>query len=61
MKSQILAKATAELTQDVTDKDLKTSDKNMEEILNGQYADKRGRDGVYGSSSKDNGKNKKEV
>jgi hypothetical protein len=61
MKSQILAKATAELTQDVMDKDLKTSDKNIGEILDGQYANKCGRDGVYGSSSKDNGKNKKEV
>ena len=49
MKSEILVKAEAKLTQDVINKDLKTSDKNLGEILN-EITSKHQPSGVYGSS-----------
>ena len=60
IKSEVLVKATAELTQEVTDKDLTAKQKNMKDILN-EVTSNNDRRAVHGSVYAGSGQNKEEV
>jgi hypothetical protein len=60
VKSQVFVKATAELAQEVLEKDLTAKAKNMGEILNEVTRDSNRRT-VHGSVPKSDGTNKEEV
>lgn len=60
MKSEVLVKATAELAQEVIDKDLTAKQKNMEEILN-EAAGNNDRGRIHGGVSKGSGTDKKKI
>jgi hypothetical protein len=59
-KSQVFVKATAELSQEVAEKDLKAENKNMGEIIN-EFAGTHQCGRIRESDRKDNGDDKAKV
>ena len=60
LKTELLVKATAELAQEVLDKDLTATEKNLGEIVS-EITNDSNRRTIHGSVPKSGGKNKKKV